>query len=104
MKRIILITAAVTTVVAGGLTALLLNVAEHKQEAKNPFFRVVDLADDTENPETWGKNFPLQYDGYARTTDQSGRSTAAARPCRARRRRPIPAAWSPSRAWRKIPG
>ena len=70
MKRIILITAAVTTVVAGGLTALLLNVAEHKQEAKNPFFRVVDLADDTENPETWGKNFPLQYDGYARTTDQ----------------------------------
>ena len=70
MKRIILITAAVTTVVAGGLTALLLNVAEHKQEAKTPFFRVVDLADDTENPETWGKNFPLQYDGYARTTDQ----------------------------------
>jgi nitrite reductase (cytochrome c-552) len=70
MKRIILITAAVTAVVAGGLTALLLNVAEHKQEAKNPFFRVVDLADDTENPETWGKNFPLQYDGYARTTDQ----------------------------------
>jgi nitrite reductase (cytochrome c-552) len=70
MKRIILITAAVTMVVVGALTALLLNVAERKQEARNPFFRVVDLADDTENPETWGKNFPLQYDGYARTTDQ----------------------------------
>ena len=70
MKRLILITAAVTTVVVGSLTALLLNVAERKQEAKNPFFRVVDLTDDTDDPEVWGKNFPLQYDGYRRTTDQ----------------------------------
>jgi nitrite reductase (cytochrome c-552) len=70
MKRIILITAAATTVVVGGLTALLLNVAERKQEAKNPFFRVVDLTDDTDDPDVWGKNFPLQHDGYRRTTDQ----------------------------------
>jgi nitrite reductase (cytochrome c-552) len=70
MKRIILITAAVTTVVVGGLTALLLDVAERKQEAKNPFFRVVDLTDDTDDPAVWGKNFPLQHDGYLRTTDQ----------------------------------
>ncbi|MFO7691922.1 MAG: ammonia-forming cytochrome c nitrite reductase subunit c552 [Vicinamibacterales bacterium] len=70
MKRLILITAAVTTVVVGALTALLLNVAERKQEAKNPFFRVVDLTDDTDDPEIWGKNFPLQHDGYRRTTDQ----------------------------------
>ena len=70
MKRLILITAAVTTVVVGSLTALLLNVAERKQEAKNPFFRVVDHTDDTDDPEVWGKNFPLQYDGYRRTTDQ----------------------------------
>ena len=70
MKRLILITAAVTTVVVGGLTALLLNVVERKQEAKNPFFRVVDLTDDTDDPAVWGKNFPLQYDGYRRTTDQ----------------------------------
>ena len=70
MKRLILITAAVTTVVVGSLTALLLNVAERKQEAKNPFFRVVDLTDDTDDPAVWGKNFPLQYDGYRRTTDQ----------------------------------
>ncbi len=70
MKRLVLITAAVTTVVVGGLTALLLNVVEHKQEAKNPFFRVVDLTDDTDDPVVWGKNFPLQHDGYRRTTDQ----------------------------------
>jgi nitrite reductase (cytochrome c-552) len=70
MKRLILITAAVTTVVVGSLTALLLNVAERKQEAKDPFFRVVELTDDTDDPEIWGKNFPLQHDGYRRTTDQ----------------------------------
>ena len=70
MKRLVIITAAVTTVIVGGITALLLNVAEHKQEAKNPFFRVVELTDTTEDPAIWGKNFPLQYDRYLRTTDQ----------------------------------
>jgi len=52
-------------------TALLTNIVERKQEAKNPFFRVVELTDDTVDPEIWGKNFPLQYDGYKRTVDQT---------------------------------
>jgi nitrite reductase (cytochrome c-552) len=50
--------------------ALLLNIFERKQEARNPFYRVVELTDDTEDPVIWGKNFPLQYDGYMRTVDQ----------------------------------
>jgi nitrite reductase (cytochrome c-552) len=49
---------------------LLVNIFERKQEAKNPFFRVVELTDTTEDPAVWGKNFPLQYDGYKRTSDQ----------------------------------
>src|SRR6187549_1725069 len=53
----------------GGL-ALLVNIMEHKQEAKNPFFRVVELTDDTEDPAVWGKNFPFQYDAYRKTVDQ----------------------------------
>ena len=48
---------------------LLVNIFEHKQEARNPFFRVVELTDDTEDPAVWGKNFPLQYDAYRRTVD-----------------------------------
>ncbi|MCG3136281.1 MAG: Cytochrome c-552 [Phycisphaerae bacterium] len=52
-----------------GVTALLTNIFEHKQEGKNPFYRVVDLTDDTVDPAVWGKNFPLQYDGYIRTVD-----------------------------------
>src|SRR5215203_4029864 len=50
--------------------ALLTNIMERKNEARNPFFRVVELTDDTVDPEVWGKNFPLQYDGYKKTVDQ----------------------------------
>ena len=57
-------------VLTAGLTALLVNIFEHKQEARNPFYRVVELTDETVDPEIWGKNFPLQYDGYKRTVDQ----------------------------------
>lgn len=56
--------------VTAGVTALLVNIFERKQEARNPFYRVVELTDDTVDPAIWGKNFPLQYDGYRRTVDQ----------------------------------
>ena len=59
--------AALFTLIA---VALLVNIFERKQEAKNPFFRVVELTDDTEEPAVWGKNFPFQYDAYKRTSDQ----------------------------------
>jgi nitrite reductase (cytochrome c-552) len=49
--------------------ALLVSIAEKKQEAKNPVVRVVQLTDDTEDPAVWGKNFPVEYDLYKRTTD-----------------------------------
>ncbi|WP_437534010.1 ammonia-forming cytochrome c nitrite reductase subunit c552 [Sorangium sp. So ce726] len=53
-----------------GIAALLVNIFEHKQEARNPFYRVVELDDTIDDPAVWGKNFPLQYDGYRRTVDQ----------------------------------
>jgi nitrite reductase (cytochrome c-552) len=61
--------AAAALVASAGTAALLVNIFEHKQEGRNPFFRVVELTDDTEDPAIWGKNFPLQYDGYKRTVD-----------------------------------
>ena len=64
---IVLATAAITALLAWFLTTIF----EHKQQERNPFFRVVELADTTEDPEVWGKNFPLQYDGYHRTVDQT---------------------------------
>ena len=66
---VVAVTAATTLVVAG-VVALLVDIFEHKQEARNPFYRVVALSDDTEDPASWGKNFPFQYDGYRRTVDQ----------------------------------
>src|ERR1041384_3039845 len=50
--------------------AMLVNIFQRKQEARNPFFRVGELTDDTIDPSIWGKNFPLQYDDYLKTTDQ----------------------------------
>ncbi len=67
--KTILVVAAIAAFAAVGVTALLVNIMEHKQEARNPFFRVVELDDDTEDPATWGKNFPLQFDTYKRTVD-----------------------------------
>jgi len=52
-----------------GALVLLMNIFERKQEAKNPFFRVVELTDETTDPAVWGKNFPMQYDDYRRTVD-----------------------------------
>jgi nitrite reductase (cytochrome c-552) len=72
-RRVLLLYIAVGLVSAlavGLVIALLINIAQRKQEAKNPFFRVVELTDDTVDPAVWGKNFPLQYDGYLRTVDQ----------------------------------
>jgi nitrite reductase (cytochrome c-552) len=65
--------AIVALIAAGagiGVTALLVNIFERKQEARNPFYRVVELSEDAEDPAVWGKNFPMQYDGYRRTVDQ----------------------------------
>ena len=67
---LILYTAVAASLAAAAVTALLVNIFERKQEARNPFFRVVELTDDTEDPSIWGKNFPLQHDAYRRTVDQ----------------------------------
>jgi nitrite reductase (cytochrome c-552) len=68
--RLVLFSALAAALVAAAISALLVNIVERKQEARNPFFRVIELTDETEDPVVWGKNFPLQYDGYRRTVDQ----------------------------------
>ena len=68
--KLIFVTALVAAAAAAGMTALLVNIMERKQEARDPFFRVVELTDEIDDPAVWGKNFPFQYDGYLRTVDQ----------------------------------
>lgn len=59
----------VTALATAGLTALLVNIFQHKQEAKNPYLRFVDVGEDTTAAAEWGKNWPRQYDGYLRTVN-----------------------------------
>jgi nitrite reductase (cytochrome c-552) len=63
-------TAVLASLLTIGVTALLMNIFQRKTEARNPFYRVVTLSEDTTDPAIWGKNFPMQYDGYRRTVDQ----------------------------------
>ena len=67
----VLIAAVVSAALgAAAVTALLVNIFERKQEARDPFFRVVEITDETTDPEVWGRNFPIQFDSYRRTVDQ----------------------------------
>ena len=70
-RRFVLLTALVATLATISGVALLINIFERRQEGRNPFYRVVELTDETEDPAVWGKNFPLQYDDYKRTVDQT---------------------------------
>jgi nitrite reductase (cytochrome c-552) len=70
MALLLTVTALVAAAIAVGVTALLVNVFTRTSEARNPFYRVVALDDNTTDPALWGKNFPLQYDDYLRTVDQ----------------------------------
>ncbi len=69
-RRFFYATIAFAALAAVALAALLVNIFEHKQEARNPFYRVVELNDSIEDPAVWGKDFPMQYDLYKRTVDQ----------------------------------
>jgi nitrite reductase (cytochrome c-552) len=52
-----------------GVTALLVSIFEHKQEARAPIVKVVDVDETSTDPAPWGLNYPLQYEAYRRTVD-----------------------------------
>jgi nitrite reductase (cytochrome c-552) len=51
------------------LAALLTNIFQRKQEAKNPYLRLVEITEETTDPVPWGMSWPRQLDGYRRTVD-----------------------------------
>jgi nitrite reductase (cytochrome c-552) len=63
---LIVVLTAIATV---AVLALLVNIFERKQEARNTFIRVVDVNDQIDDPAIWGKNFPSEYESYQRTTE-----------------------------------
>src|SRR5262245_9868952 len=72
-RRLALIVATLVTsaVVSVAAVALLTNIFQRKQEAKNPYLRLVEVTDETTDSAPWGMNWARQYDGYRRTADVS---------------------------------
>ena len=69
-RRLLYVVILLASVVAAVLiTALLMNIQQRKEEAREHFFQVVELTEDTIDPAVWGRNFPRQYDSYLRTVD-----------------------------------
>jgi nitrite reductase (cytochrome c-552) len=59
----------VSMAIGAGLTALLVNIFERKQEGKETFVRLAPVTEETVDAAEWGKNWPRQYDGYLRTSE-----------------------------------
>jgi nitrite reductase (cytochrome c-552) len=49
--------------------ALYANITARKMEGERTSLRIAELTETTIDPAEWGKNFPREYDGYIRTTD-----------------------------------
>nr|NLD41822.1 ammonia-forming cytochrome c nitrite reductase subunit c552 [Actinomycetales bacterium] len=60
---------ALTAFLTFGITALLLNVLDRRQEADVPYARMVDVDVTTVDPAVWGQNFPVQYQMFLRTAE-----------------------------------
>ncbi len=70
-SRLLLLVAllAVVALATFGVTGLLVTIFEHRQEARVPFVRLVDVNEVSTDPVPWGTNWPNQFDAYRRTVD-----------------------------------
>lgn len=50
---------------------LLTSIFERKQEARNPYVRLVEVTEDTTDPAVWGVNWAREYDDYKRTAENT---------------------------------
>src|SRR4051794_34718296 len=53
------------------VTGLLTSIFERKQEARNPYVRLVEVNEDTTDPAAWGVNWAREYDDYKRTSEST---------------------------------
>ncbi len=58
---------------AGTVLAMVLygNIVKRKLEAQSTVLQIVAIDETTIDPAEWGKNFPREYDGYIRTSDNA---------------------------------
>jgi nitrite reductase (cytochrome c-552) len=71
-RRLVLLLAVLLVtvgIVTFGVTALLVTIFEHRQEARVPFVRLINVDETTTDPVPWGTNWPFEFDTYRRTVD-----------------------------------
>lgn len=66
LAALFLIGGALATI---AVASLLVSIVERRTEAQQPYFKVVELTEETEDPTVWGQNFPLQYEAFRRTAE-----------------------------------
>jgi len=76
---LIALLAGIFALVAVGVAALLVNIAERKSEAKNAFVKLVEVGEDDVDPAKWGTNWPREFDSYKRTSEQTSTKYGGAR-------------------------
>lgn len=61
-----------TAIVTAGITLLLVNIFEKKQEATLYPSVFKPVGDEETDPKVWGENFPFEYDSYKKTETNEG--------------------------------
>jgi len=70
-KTLIGLTILAVAAVTVGVAALLISIMDRRHEAQDQYVRVAEIDETTVDPAIWGRNWPLEYDSYQRTTDQA---------------------------------
>ena len=69
-RRWLLVAAiGLVALVTMGMTALLVNILERQSEGEQYAYTNVQLDEKSYDPAVWGQNFPLQYEGWKKTTE-----------------------------------
>ena len=66
---LVALVAGAFTVGAVVAAALLVNISERKQQARNPWVKLVEVTENDVDPAKWGTNWPREFDGYKRTSE-----------------------------------
>jgi nitrite reductase (cytochrome c-552) len=64
-----IVAVALTALITAGVAYMLVNIFTRKQEARNPYLKLVNVDENTSDPAVWGTNFPRHFDTYSRTVD-----------------------------------
>lgn len=82
------LTFLVAVLATAGVTYVLVTMFEHRQEARTPFVRLVEVSEITTDPVPWGKNWPQQFDGWKSTAGDKFYGGSSALPASKLERQP----------------